>query len=162
MMAYYMKCILYTIFFSETYFGLLRTCLVQILKKSNLGRWTTHHPWFNLDRNELCFYLRSVNKTNVKFHRFIFFPLSYYPLIITPRRGLTASQFLVVLAFIQSWSLLHSRLGIVADIVISCSVVFVVELHSRVSDHQRTYFFKAMLLPFTQRVGEKSASFSIR
>ena len=60
-----------------------------------------------------------------------FFPLSYYPLIITPQGGLTISQFHVTLAFIQSLLLLRRRLSLVANIVISCSVV-VVALHSRI------------------------------
>ena len=54
---------------------------------------------------------------------FIFFEiiLSYYPLIITATpQGITVP---VILAYIQSSPELHCRLGLVADIVISCSVV---------------------------------------
>ena len=56
---------------------------------------------------------------------FIFF-LSYSPLIITPQGGPYCITVPVFLAYIQSSLKLRRRLSLVADIVISCSVVVVV------------------------------------
>ena len=55
-----------------------------------------------------------------------FYFLSYSPLFITPSGGPYCITDPVVLAYIQSLPELCLRLRLVADIVISCSVVVVV------------------------------------
>ena len=58
----------------------------------------------------------------------------------------------IILAYIQSSSGLGRRLSLVADIVLSCSIVVIVS-HSRVFliTSERTYLF-GLCFPFTQRL----------
>ena len=64
---------------------------------------------------------------------------------LIPQLGLTVSQVHVFLVYIQSSLLLHRRLSLLADIIISCSVV-VVALSSRIYMSQ----FDRAMFPFAR------------